>query len=81
MHSSSPPSLILPATAASAQSDFLDEAEQAFVDATNASRVEAGHEPLVVNTALRDVARGWTLELVASGELAHNPSYSQQYEG
>ncbi|MEE8601140.1 CAP domain-containing protein [Euzebya tangerina] len=73
--------MILPATGVSAQTEFEEEAEQAFIDATNETRAEQGLAPLANNLLLREVARGWTEELVASGQLAHNPSYSQQYEG
>jgi hypothetical protein len=49
--------------------------------AINQSRAEEGLDALVENLELRDIARGWTDHLVDSQELAHNPTYADQYTG
>lgn len=55
--------------------------EEAFHEAINASRAAEGLDPLVVNAELSDIARAWSLEMDATGQLGHNPHYSAQYSG
>lgn len=57
------------------------DAEAAFLEVTNASRAEAGLGALTMNSEVTDIARGWTAEMAAAGQISHNPNYSQSYTG
>lgn len=48
-------------------------AEQRFAAAINADRAAAGLPPLQVDVALTRIARDWSGQVAAAGELAHNP--------
>ena len=47
----------------------------------NQARAAAGLAPLTRNASLDQVAANWANQLAASGQLAHNPSYSAQIPG
>ena len=47
----------------------------------NQARAAAGLAPLNRNASLDQVAANWANQLAASGQLAHNPSYSAQVPG
>ena len=56
----------------------LLEAEAEIVELLADSRAEAGLAELVRDPGLDAVARAWAVELAASGELEHNPSYASE---
>lgn len=62
-------------------SEGLPDVEGAFIEAINASRAEEGLAPLVANAELTDIARAWSSQMQAAGQLGHNPDYSAQYTG
>ena len=69
--------LVAPAAAQTYEVD----AEQAFLDAINASRSAEGLPALVMNAELQGIARGWTDVMNRDDDLKHNPSYAEQYTG
>ena len=55
--------------------------EVAFATKINAERAEDGKGHLAVNLQLTGVARTWTDEMAAAGEMSHNPELAGQVEG
>lgn len=56
----------------------LEDAEAQIVTLLAQSRVDAGLPVLARDSELDAVARAWSNELAASGELEHNPAYTTQ---
>ena len=56
----------------------LHQAEAQIVTLLAQSRVDAGLPTLARNRELDAVARAWSSELAASGEVKHNPAYATQ---
>jgi uncharacterized protein YkwD len=64
------------ATAQEAPNREVDEAE--FVSLINQVRAERGAPPLTFNPDLERVARTWTLQMKAAGDISHNPNLAKQ---
>jgi hypothetical protein len=53
-------------------------AEAQFVSRINSVRASKGLSPLAVDGQVHGIARNWTDQMVANGDISHNPNYSQQ---
>lgn len=67
-----------PAEAAVTQSQ-VNTAVAHILKETNANRAKYGLKPLTLSTTLNSVAQNWTKKMGDNGDLAHNPSYFDQY--
>ena len=65
-----------PRTVAAAPALSTDEA--AFLGAINSLRASQGLSQLAVSDELTGIAQGWNAQMVAAGQISHNPSLGSQ---
>ena len=73
------PASAAPATAAA--SVVVPSFESRLLSLTNADRARAGLAALRSSAALVSIARSWSAQMAATGQLAHNPSLASQVRG
>lgn len=66
-----------PAQAASTQPE-IDSAIAQILSETNAERVKAGLEPLILNSQMSKVSQTWSEYMATKKTMYHNPSYTNQ---